>query len=102
MATCSAITKAGARCKASAMEGYQWCFNHHPELAKERSANARRGGRSGVRVALTPSPVHTKQGRSGASLSDWPRRSRKASWIGAWGRSSERYSTTPSARLGRS
>jgi hypothetical protein len=29
------------------MEGYQWCFNHRPDLAEERSANARRGGRSG-------------------------------------------------------
>jgi hypothetical protein len=54
MATCSAITKAGARCKASAMDGYQWCFNHHPDLAKERSANARRGGRSGGKGRAHP------------------------------------------------
>jgi len=36
------------------MDGYQWCFNHHPDLAKERSANARRGGRSGGKGRAHP------------------------------------------------
>lgn len=46
---CEAITRAGARCQAEAMEGYQWCYSHRPDLAEQRKANARRGGRAGGR-----------------------------------------------------
>jgi hypothetical protein len=31
------------------MEGYQWCYSHRPDLAEQRKANARRGGRAGGR-----------------------------------------------------
>jgi hypothetical protein len=31
------------------MEGYQWCYSHRPDLAEERSRNARRGGKAGGR-----------------------------------------------------
>jgi hypothetical protein len=46
---CEAITRAGARCQAEAMEGYQWCYSHRPDLAEQRKANARAGGKAGGR-----------------------------------------------------
>jgi hypothetical protein len=46
---CQALKGDGTRCKARAMEGSTWCFNHDPAKAQERSANARKGGRTGGR-----------------------------------------------------
>jgi hypothetical protein len=31
------------------MEGYQWCFNHRPDLAETRRRNAQRAGQAGGR-----------------------------------------------------
>ena len=49
MSVCAAIKPDGDRCKARAMKGSQWCFNHHPDYAQERQRNARKGGRRGGR-----------------------------------------------------
>ena len=49
MSVCAAIKPDGARCKARAMKGSQWCFNHHPDYSQERQRNASKGGRRGGR-----------------------------------------------------
>ncbi len=49
MATCAAIKGDGARCRARAMNGSGWCFNHHPDRSEARRRNARKGGRMGGR-----------------------------------------------------
>jgi hypothetical protein len=49
MGFCAAIKPDGARCKARAMQGSQWCFNHHPDHSKERRRNASKGGQRGGR-----------------------------------------------------
>ncbi len=49
MGFCAAIKPDGARCKARAMQGSQWCFNHHPDHAQERRRNASKGGQRGGR-----------------------------------------------------
>ncbi len=49
MSRCAALKSDGSRCQARAMEGYQWCYSHRPDLAEERSRNARRGGKAGGR-----------------------------------------------------
>ncbi len=49
MSVCAAIKPNGARCKARAMKGSQWCFNHHPAHSEERQRNASKGGRRGGR-----------------------------------------------------
>ena len=36
MGVCAAIKPDGVRCRARAMKGYAYCFNHHPEFADER------------------------------------------------------------------
>jgi hypothetical protein len=52
---CSAITAAGRRCSARAQAGQEWCWNHHPSKAAERSLNAHAGGRA--RARRRPSEV---------------------------------------------
>jgi hypothetical protein len=49
MRRCEALKGDGSRCQARAMEGYQWCYSHRPDLAEERKRNARRGGQTGGR-----------------------------------------------------
>ena len=49
MSICAAIKPDGARCKARAMKGSQWCFNHDPNRSEERRQNASKGGRCGGR-----------------------------------------------------
>jgi hypothetical protein len=49
MSVCAAIKPDGVRCKARAMKGSQWCFNHHPDYSQERRRNASKGGRRGGR-----------------------------------------------------
>lgn len=43
---CRAITRSGQRCRAGALPGQEWCFNHDPRRAEERRANAATGDRS--------------------------------------------------------
>ncbi len=49
MGICAAIKSDGARCKARAMKGSQWCFNHDPDRSEERRQNASKGGKRGGR-----------------------------------------------------
>jgi hypothetical protein len=49
MRFCAAIKPDGVRCKARAMRGSQWCFNHHPDHSDERRRNATKGGQRGGR-----------------------------------------------------
>jgi hypothetical protein len=49
MKRCEALKGDGTRCQGRAMEGYQWCYSHRPDLAQERRRNARRGGKTGGR-----------------------------------------------------
>ncbi len=65
MALCAFIKPGGERCKATAMEGYDTCYGHRPDLAEERRRNASKGGKRGGR------------GRPGAELADLKRDVRK-------------------------
>jgi hypothetical protein len=58
LSVCAAIKPDGARCKARAMKGSQWCFNHHPDYSQERQRNASKGGRRGGRGRPGPQ-LHT-------------------------------------------
>ena len=49
MGFCAAIKPDGARCKARAMQGSQWCFNHHPDHSEQRQRSATKGGKRGGR-----------------------------------------------------
>ena len=49
MARCAGITAAGDRCKAEAIPGEQWCWNHHPDHEQARRRRASKGGKSGGR-----------------------------------------------------
>lgn len=50
---CKADTKSGTRCRATAVEGSDYCFAHEPTLAAKRAEWRRAGGRqSGRRAAL--------------------------------------------------
>jgi hypothetical protein len=49
MDKCAAIKANGQRCQAGAIPGEQWCWNHHPDNAAVRKANAQRGGKRGGR-----------------------------------------------------
>ena len=41
---CSAITNDGKSCKGKPIQGSEWCFSHHPELAEKRRQGQQRGG----------------------------------------------------------
>ena len=49
MAGCSGITGAGARCRAIAISGSDYCHAHHPDRAEARRRSARKGGQRGGR-----------------------------------------------------
>jgi hypothetical protein len=49
MAGCSGIKADGGRCKAQAIAGSPWCFNHHPDYEERRRRRASRGGKRGGR-----------------------------------------------------
>src|SRR5215210_392398 len=49
MSLCTAITQDGGRCKARAIKGSQWCYNHHPDHSEERQRHASKGGKRGGR-----------------------------------------------------
>jgi hypothetical protein len=46
---CTAIKATGERCKAGAISGSEWCWNHDPAHAEKRRRNGSRGGRRGGR-----------------------------------------------------
>jgi hypothetical protein len=49
MSLCSGIRADGGRCRAQAIQGSQWCFNHHPDYEEQRRQRAHKGGRRGGR-----------------------------------------------------
>ncbi len=49
MAGCSGITGAGARCRAIAITGSDYCHAHHPDRVGARRRAARKGGKRGGR-----------------------------------------------------
>ena len=49
MPVCSGITRAGATCKGTPIEGSQWCYVHHPDHDQERRRHGARGGKRGGR-----------------------------------------------------
>jgi hypothetical protein len=49
MGVCAAIKPDGVRCRARAMDGYAYCYNHNPEFADERRLHASKGGKQGGR-----------------------------------------------------
>lgn len=49
MAKCSGITQAGTACKGIPIDGYQWCYVHHPDRIEERRRHGSKGGRRGGR-----------------------------------------------------
>jgi hypothetical protein len=46
---CSGNRADGGRCKAQAISGSEWCFNHHPEYEQARRRRASKGGKRGGR-----------------------------------------------------
>jgi hypothetical protein len=49
MSSCSGITGTGARCRAIAITGSDYCHAHHPDRADARRKSARKGGKRGGR-----------------------------------------------------
>jgi hypothetical protein len=49
MSPCSGIRADGARCRAQAMRGSEFCINHHPDRAEARRRRASKGGKRGGR-----------------------------------------------------
>ena len=49
MSICTAKTQDGGRCKARAIKGSEWCYNHHPDHSEERQRHASKGGKRGGR-----------------------------------------------------
>jgi len=46
---CAAIKPEGVKCRARAMKGSEWCYNHDPATEAQRKRNAAKGGRTGGR-----------------------------------------------------
>ena len=49
MARCGTIKPTGERCKARAIEGSEWCWNHNPAHDAERRRHGAKGGKRGGR-----------------------------------------------------
>jgi hypothetical protein len=49
LSRCTAIKASGGKCKCRAIEGSEWCWNHHPSHADERRRHGARGGKRGGR-----------------------------------------------------
>ncbi len=49
MVLCSGIRADSGRCKAQAIRGSDYCFNHHPDYEAARQRRASRGGKRGGR-----------------------------------------------------
>ena len=54
---CKAITSRGTRCKARALEGQEWCYNHSPHSAEQRREHASAGGKSRSRQVTEVSRI---------------------------------------------
>jgi hypothetical protein len=65
MAQCSAIKRDGTRCKGIAIEGYEWCYAHHPDYSEERRRNANRAVvREGAGAGQRPVPQDCRTSRT--------------------------------------
>ena len=49
MVECAGIKADGGGCRAQAIRGEDWCFNHHPDYEEQRRQRASRGGKRGGR-----------------------------------------------------
>jgi uncharacterized protein YceH (UPF0502 family) len=49
MTLCSGIRADSGRCKAQAIRGSDYCFNHHPDYEQARQRRASKGGKRGGR-----------------------------------------------------
>jgi hypothetical protein len=49
LSRCAAIKPDGERCRVSAIQGSEWCWNHDPNHADERRRHGSRGGKRGGR-----------------------------------------------------
>jgi hypothetical protein len=49
LSRCKVIKASGERCKGSAIDGSEWCWNYHPAHADERRRHGSKGGRRGGR-----------------------------------------------------
>jgi hypothetical protein len=49
MGKCSGITRAGAACKGTPIEGSDYCYAHHPDHIEERRRHGSKGGKRGGR-----------------------------------------------------
>jgi hypothetical protein len=49
LSRCTAIKASGERCKGRAIEGSEWCWNHHPSHADEHRRHGAKGGKRGGR-----------------------------------------------------
>ena len=49
MAKCSGITRAGAACKGTPIDGSGYCYVHHPDHVEDRRRHGAKGGRTGGR-----------------------------------------------------
>ena len=61
---CQAVAGSGQQCKAWAMTGSPFCYNHNPDMASKRTASRAKGGRSSAALhKLRPVTI--------ASVADW-------------------------------
>ena len=60
MSSCSGITGTGARCRAIAITGSDYCHAHHPDRADARRKSARKGGKRGGRGGPVVEVSHIK------------------------------------------
>jgi hypothetical protein len=49
LSRCTAIKASGERCKGRAIEGSEWCWNHHPAHEEARRRHGSKGGKRGGR-----------------------------------------------------
>jgi hypothetical protein len=49
MAKCAGITQAGTACKGIPIDGYGYCYTHHPDHIEERRRHGSKGGKRGGR-----------------------------------------------------
>jgi hypothetical protein len=54
MKRCAAITSGGERCQRTAMHRSEYCYSHDPNHSEERSASAKKAGKTGGRGRLAP------------------------------------------------
>jgi hypothetical protein len=49
LSKCAGITRAGAACKGTPIEGSQWCYVHHLDYREEHRRHGSKGGKRGGR-----------------------------------------------------